>query len=517
MFLQWYVVSSKTVMNETGGLSFFSTLLVIILMITYLSCTRITSSLQVIKVGTSSLIRPEQNSLNLSSLAGIVGLVRDLRNDGYRVVLVSSGAVGVGVQRLALEARPTVLAKKQALAAVGQVHLMRYYDDLFSAYGLTCSQVLLTLENLSSRSTYYNAMNTFHELLEYGVIPIVNENDTVAVEQLRIGDNDTLSAQVATLVHADWLFLLTDVDALYTSNPNVDPSARPIHVVPDLWDLEVNTSTAGTQWGTGGMATKLTAARMATAGGCNMAICHYECPGNVLDILKGKQVGTVFHASNAPVRGRKRWILSMKAVGAVWIDREAVRAVKDRYCSLFSAGITEVVGTFSDQDVVSICDEEGREFARGLANYNSEAVNNVKGISSKSQRLYKFGDAYGQDEIIHRSTICLLMPRKKKVTVIDEHGEEMETEQSEDDESIVDPLSDSRCATPGILSPAELQQHQESLLLAANSMANEGASQSMGKKASSAKLDSEWKHELLSIVEEDKTPVEQDPKTQDED
>jgi len=404
----------------------------------------------VLKVGTSSLIRPEQNSLNLSSLAGIVGLVRDLRQEGYRVVLVSSGAVGAGVQRLGLPCKPSVLAKKQALAAVGQVHLMRYYEDFFSAYGITCAQVLLTLENLSSRSTYHNAVNTFSELLEYGVIPIVNENDTVAVEQLKIGDNDTLSAQVATLVHADWLFLLTDVDALYTSNPNVDPSAKKIHVVDSLWDLSVNTSTAGTQWGTGGMATKLTAARMATAGGCNMAICHFEDPGNVLDILRGKQVGTVFHASNAPVRGRKRWILSMKAIGELWVDQGAVHAVKDRYCSLFSAGIRKVVGDFSDQDVVSICDEEGREFARGLVNYNSEAIENVKGMQSRKQRLQKFGDSYAQDEIVHRSTICLLMPRKKKVTVINEHGDEIEEEQSDDDESIMDPISrsNSRCGTP---------------------------------------------------------------------
>jgi len=332
----------------------------------------------VIKVGTSSLIRPEQNSLNLSSLAGIVGLIRDLRNEGYRVVLVSSGAVGVGCQRLDLETRPTLLAKKQALAAVGQVHLMRYYDDLFSAYGITCSQVLLTLENLSSRSTYYNAQNTFKELLEYGVIPIVNENDTVAVEQLKIGDNDTLSAQVATLVNADWLFLLTDVDALYTSNPNIDPDAKPIRVVPDLWGLEVETSTAGTQWGTGGMATKLTAARMATAGGCNTAICHFADPYNVVQILKGEEVGTVFHASNAPVRGRKRWVLSMKPVGSLWLDAGAVRAVKDRHCSLFAAGICKVEGTFSGQDVVAICDDEGREFARGLVNYTSADVDAVK-------------------------------------------------------------------------------------------------------------------------------------------
>ena len=139
----------------------------------------------------------------------------------------------------------------------------------------TCSQVLLTLDNLANRGQYLNAANTFEELLNYGVIPVVNENDTVAVEQLRIGDNDTLSAQVATLVQAKWLFLLTDVDALYTSNPNTDPNAKPIHEVEDIWNLAVDTSTKGTQWGTGGMATKLTAARIAVASGCNMGICHF--------------------------------------------------------------------------------------------------------------------------------------------------------------------------------------------------------------------------------------------------
>ncbi|KAI8105824.1 hypothetical protein M9434_000404 [Picochlorum sp. BPE23] len=404
----------------------------------------------VIKVGTSSLIRPEQNSLNLSSLAGIVGLVRDLRNEGYRVVLVSSGAVGVGCQRLELEVRPRLLAKKQALAAVGQVHLMRYYDDLFSAYNITCSQVLLTLENLSSRTTYYNAMNTFNELLNYEVIPIVNENDTVAVEQLRIGDNDTLSAQVATLVHADWLFLLTDVDALYTANPNVDPSARPIHLVPDLWDLEVNTSTAGTQWGTGGMATKLTAARMATAGGCNVAICHFEDPGNVLDILRGKQ------------------------------------------------GLCEL----SRIDIAPSSQQEGREFARGLVNYNHIQVDAVKGVSSK-QRLKEFGDTYAEDEIVHRSTICLLMPQKKKVTIINEAGEEEETEcDDDDDESIVDPLADSRSTTPAL--PPAIQFVPASALQGLSDNATDDVSNKLNAlKSDKNESGKEWKNELVSIVEED--------------
>ena len=238
--------------------------------------------------------------------------------------------------------------------------------------------MLLTLDNLANRSQYVNARNTFEELFRYGTIPIVNENDTVAVEQLRIGDNDTLSAQVALLVQADWLFLMTDVNALYTANPSSDPSAQPIHEVPDVSRLHVDTSTAGTQWGTGGMATKLTAARMATAAGCHMVICHYGDPGNVLRVLRGERVGTVFQPASTPVRGRKRWVLGVPPKGEVWLDAGAVAAVKDRKKSLFSAGIRKVVGEFSAQDAVHICEPDGTEFGRGLINYSSDEVEMVK-------------------------------------------------------------------------------------------------------------------------------------------
>ncbi|KDD74279.1 hypothetical protein H632_c1435p0, partial [Helicosporidium sp. ATCC 50920] len=187
----------------------------------------------VIKVGTSSLIRPDMGTLNLSSLAGLVELVRDLKTLGFNVILVTSGAAGVGCQRLGLSKKPAEVSKRQALAAVGQIHLMRHYDDLFAALGLKCAQVLLTLDNLAVRSQYVNARSTFFELLRFDCVPIVNENDTLAVEELRFGDNDTLSAQVAALVGASWLFLLTDVDALYSGNPHVDPQAKRIPEVED--------------------------------------------------------------------------------------------------------------------------------------------------------------------------------------------------------------------------------------------------------------------------------------------
>ncbi|KAI7845040.1 hypothetical protein COHA_001406 [Chlorella ohadii] len=361
----------------------------------------------VIKVGTSSLIRAEQGSLNLSSLASIVETARDLKAQGFNVIIVSSGAVGVGCQRLRLCTRPDNLAQKQALAAVGQVHLMRYYDDLFTALDLKCAQVLLTLDNLANRSQYINAKNTFEELLRLGAIPIVNENDTVAVQELRIGDNDTLSAQVATLVQADWLFLLTDVPNLFTANPNVDPDAQPIYEVFDLSKLNVDTSTKGTQWGTGGMATKLTAARIATAAGCRMVICSAVDPAVIPKIIAGERIGTVFHPNVQPLKGRKRWILSVPVRGEVWLDSGAQAAVQDRKKSLFSAGIIKVDGEFEAQDAVRLCDEQGSEFARALINYSSHEVDKVKGMSSKE---FAAGLGYmGQEEVCHRANICLLL------------------------------------------------------------------------------------------------------------
>lgn len=361
----------------------------------------------VIKVGTSSLLRDEKHSLNLASIAGLVEACRDLRDQGMNVILVSSGAVGVGCQRMGLEERPSLLAQKQAMAAVGQLHLMRCYDDLFSILGMTCAQVLLTLDNLANRSQYINARNTFSELLHYGAIPVVNENDTVAVEQLRFSENDTLSAQVATLVQADWLFLLTDVDCLYTANPHTDPNAEPIHEVHDMRELQVDTSTKGTQWGTGGMATKLTAARIATAAGCKMAICNASNPRNILGILAGERVGTVFHPISCPLKGRKRWILSVPVKGELWLNPGAINSPMDRHTSLFSPGIIKVTGDFGTQECVQLLDEDGVEIGRGLVNYTSHEINQIKGMPSRS--FHQLLGYMGPEEIVHRANCCLLV------------------------------------------------------------------------------------------------------------
>lgn len=357
----------------------------------------------VIKIGTSSLINSEYSSLNLSALAGLAENVRTLRDNGCDVVLISSGAVGVGCQRLGLEKKPKDLSKRQALAAVGQVHLMRYYEDLFSAVGLTCSQVLLTLDNLSDRQQYNNAVNTFKELLEYGVVPVVNENDTVAIEQLRIGDNDTLSAQVATLVHADWLFLLTDVDALYTANPLVDPNAEPIRVVEDVSQLQVKTETpgdgdGGSQWGTGGMNTKLTAANMATAGGTRMVICQADPEVVVRVVLGGEKIGTLFLPASEPVTGGKRWILSNPIRGSVKVSQEAIDTLR-AHSDLPAAFIDEVEGNFDAGEAVAFIDETGREVGRGLCQASCSDIAGLLDGGSKD---------LSEVVVMKESNVCLL-------------------------------------------------------------------------------------------------------------
>ena len=375
---------------------------------------------QVIKVGTSSLINPSAATLNLGNLAHVCEAARDLVADGCRVVLVSSGAVGAGAARMGLTSRPADLTAKQALAAIGQVHLMRYYDDFFGALRLPCAQVLLTLDNLADRSQYECAASTFTALADVGAIPVVNENDTVAVQEPRFGDNDTLAAHVATLVHADWLFLLTDVDGLYTANPAADPAAERIPVVEDLASLAVDTgggggsTGAGSRWGTGGMATKLTAARIATAAGCATAVLATGAGAGraMVDLISGdRSTGTVFAAVPTPSRGRKRWIPAVPVKGTLRLDAGAAAAVRDRGKSLFAAGVVGVEGDFAAQDAVSLAGgaPDDPEFARAIIDYSADEVRRILGRSSAAAAA-ALGYT-GPEEVAHRGNIALLAAR----------------------------------------------------------------------------------------------------------
>ena len=365
-------------------------------------------SIVVIKVGTSSLLKPEDGCLHLSQLCSLCETVADLHRAGHSVVLVSSGAVGAGMVKMGIKPGPTkpTLARKQALAAIGQPHLMRYYEDVFGALGVKCAQVLLTLDNLSNRTQYGKAKRTFEQLFELGVVPVVNENDTVAVEELRFGDNDTLSAQVAALVEAQYLFLLTDVDGLYTSNPNTNPNAKKIAVVEDINALQVDVNSgAGSNVGTGGMVTKLTAARIASAAGCQTIIC---LTSTILAAVKGKEgVGTKFLAAKKCAKGKKRWILTVPIKGEVRVDDEGAKAVLNGMALAVSRCVG-VDGTFGVQESVRILDEHGAELGRGLSNYTIGAMRDLlQRPRSEDDWEDELFELDGPPELIHSNNVCV--------------------------------------------------------------------------------------------------------------
>ncbi|MDZ7958893.1 MAG: glutamate 5-kinase [Aulosira sp. DedQUE10] len=367
------------------------------------------SKIIVVKIGTSSLTQPETGQLALSTIATLAETLSDLKRQGHRVILVSSGAVGVGCARLGLTERPKAIALKQAVAAVGQGRLMRVYDDLFTTLQQPIAQVLLTRSDLVQRSRYLNIYNTFRELLGLGVIPVVNENDTVAVDELKFGDNDTLSALVASLVEADWLFLLTDVDRLYSADPRSVPDAQPIALVSsmkELAELQIQTGSQGSQWGTGGMITKIAAARIAIAAGVRTVITQGRFPRNIEKILQGEPLGTHFEPQPEPTSARKRWIAyGLLPAGKLYLDAGAIAAISQAGKSLLAAGIKAVEGEFDTQEAVQLCDSTGNEIARGLVNYNSEELQKIRGCHSREIPTI-LGYA-GAETVVHRDNLVL--------------------------------------------------------------------------------------------------------------
>ncbi|MBD1810134.1 glutamate 5-kinase [Microcoleus sp. FACHB-SPT15] len=363
----------------------------------------------VVKVGTSSLTQPATSQLALSTIAKIVETLTQLRVSGHRIVLVTSGAVGIGCARLGLKSRPQTMALKQAVAAVGQGRLMRVYDDFFTSLSQPIAQVLLSRRDFVQRSCYVNAYATFRALLQLGVIPVVNENDTVAVEELKFGDNDTLSALVASLIEADWLFLLTDVDRLYSADPRLVPDAQPITLVnsiEQLEELQIQTGDAGSQWGTGGMVTKISAARIATSAGVRTVIMEGRRPEAIEKILQGEPLGTQFEAQPRTGNARKRWIAhNLVPTGKLYLDSGAVAAIVQAGKSLLAAGITAIEGDFRSSEAVQLCDSTGTEIARGLVNYSSTELQKIRG--HQSDKIPAILGYAGAETVVHRDNLVL--------------------------------------------------------------------------------------------------------------
>ena len=323
---------------------------------------------RVIKVGTS-LLRGGEGRSTEQVIADLAASLCGLWERGEPVALVTSGAVGLGCHALGHRQRPAELEALQAAAAVGQGRLMTLYDQAFARHGRCVAQVLLTRGDLASRRRYQNACRTLEQLLAWGVTPVINENDTLATDELRFGDNDTLSALVADAVSADELVLLTDIDSLYSGDPRTDPEARPIAVVEGPAELEALSGAAkgGGRWGTGGMTTKLAAARIATASGIAMRLADGRDPAVLEALLAGEPRGTLFRPSPRPLSSRKGWLAhALLPKGRITIDAGAEQALLARGASLLAAGVRQVEGTFEARDPVQVLSLDGRELARGL-------------------------------------------------------------------------------------------------------------------------------------------------------
>jgi glutamate 5-kinase len=358
----------------------------------------------VVKVGSSSLTRDGGGRLDIEALGRLVDVLAGRRRDGRQVVLVSSGAIAAGLGPLSLDRRPTDLATQQAAASVGQGALVAAYQAAFARHGLTVGQVLLTADDTTRRSHYTNARRTLDRLLDLGVVPIVNENDTVATQEIRFGDNDRLAALVTDLVRADGLVLLTDVDALHDGPPS-RPGTRRVPFVRTADDLEsVTIGGTGSSVGSGGMVTKVEAAGIAGAAGAPTLLTRLA---DVEQALAGADLGTVFAPAAATRASRKRWLAhATTARGRLHLDAGAVTAVTERRTSLLPAGIVEVTGSFSAGDAVDVCAPDGRVIARGLVNYAAGELPRLLGRSTHDLAR-ELGPAY-EREVIHRDDLVVL-------------------------------------------------------------------------------------------------------------
>ncbi|MBU0674555.1 MAG: glutamate 5-kinase [Proteobacteria bacterium] len=359
----------------------------------------------VVKVG--SAVLTGSTGLNTEVMTNLARQLSALRNDGLEVILVSSGAVAAGRRKLALGDRSISLKEKQAVAAAGQSHLMRVYEDIFGQFDQKIAQVLLTRDDLSHRSRYLNVRNTLFTLLQWGLIPVINENDTVSVEELRFGDNDTLGAMITNLTEADLFLCLTDVAGLYTGNPSQDPSAVRLSTVDRVTTVvEAMAGNVQSALGTGGMQSKIKAARMVSdSGGCS-----FIGPGKESEVIsrlfKGEDVGTFFLPSKAKLKSRKHWIsYTLRPKGDLVLDSGACRALIGGGKSLLPSGICQVNGRFGPGDPVRCLNDEGELIGVGLVNYRSSDIDLIKGLkSSLIEQTLGYKDS---DEVIHRDNFVI--------------------------------------------------------------------------------------------------------------
>jgi glutamate 5-kinase len=361
----------------------------------------------VVKVG-SSILASVEKGLNYEVFSRLTKEMADLKRQGYEIVLVSSGAIAAGMEKLGYKTRPQAINQKQATAAVGQTRLMNIYENYFSRYQQIVAQVLLTHDDLSHRRRFLNARNTLLTLLELGIIPIINENDTVVVDEIKFGDNDNLSALITNLIGADLLIILTDIEGLCDSDPRVNPNARWIPLVKDI-DVDVGGIARETksEMSVGGMISKIQAAKKTSRFGIPTVVAQGTKEGVLHQILKGKEIGTLILSKGEALSSRKHWIaFNPKPKGDVIVDDGAKKAIVQKGKSLLPSGIVKVRGSFHQGDLVTCLGPRGKEFARGLVNYSATELEKIKGLQS-DQIETTLGYKYS-DEVIHRDDLVVL-------------------------------------------------------------------------------------------------------------
>jgi len=359
----------------------------------------------VVKIG-SSLVTNNGLGLDRAAIETWADQLVTLQAGGLKIVLVSSGAVAEGVSRLGMKHRPKEVHSQQAAAAVGQMGLVQAYENCFSRHGVHAAQILLSHEDLSNRKRYLNARSTLLTLLDMAVVPVVNENDTVATAELCFGDNDTLAALVANLINADCMLILTDQDGLFDTDPRLQAGARLITEAAVDDPALVQMAGAGGELGRGGMQTKVSAARLAARSGTCTVIANGKEPDVVNRILQGEDLGTLLMPNQEPVAARKQWLAGqLKLCGKLYLDAGAAEVLKKSGRSLLAVGVTAVEGQFERGEVVACIAPGGNEIARGLINYNHDEVERIKGQSSKA--IFQLLGYSGDNEIIHRDNMVI--------------------------------------------------------------------------------------------------------------
>lgn len=360
----------------------------------------------VVKVGTN-VLTADDGTLDPRRMQSLADQLQRIRQSGRKVALVSSGAIGAGVGRLDLGKRPTDLRQLQACAAIGQSFLMRAYQECFDQHNVHTAQILLTAGDFDNRGRYLNVRNTILTLFEWGVLPIINENDTVSVAEIKFGDNDHLAAMVTNLLQAPLLILLTVVDGLYSGDPGSDSKAKKIATVSNI-DISVMEMAGDSRsaLGTGGMRSKLRAARQATAAGESVIMANGATPGALDTIFAAEPVGTLFLPHGTALPAWKRWVgFTARPKGMILVNEGAKTALRDQGKSLLPVGMVEVQGTFNKGDVISLCDTAGTEFARGLTNYSSEDACQIVGL--RTEKISEVLGSFPYEEVVHRDNLVV--------------------------------------------------------------------------------------------------------------